>query len=193
MKVTTKKGFTLAELLIVMAIIVVLAAVAIPTFGKQLETSRETGDMEVIRNAYTEALSIAILDAADGKINGKLNDPEGNATSSTDANAYGAVYWVANSGEGADGGAYKVVVDKMSSAKFTQKRVGTAALTADTVNTAANVGAWTYVSDKLMGRTVPPVCTETKSITFNFEITSTGEVALVADDNTPKPFVMGIA
>lgn len=69
MKVKSMKGFTLAELLIVMAIVVVLAAVAVPTFGRQLETARETGDISLIRNAYTEALSVAILDGADGTIN----------------------------------------------------------------------------------------------------------------------------
>lgn len=71
MKAKTQKGFTLAELLIVMAIIVVLAAVAVPTFGRQLETARETGDMELIRNAYTEALSLAIIDGSDGSLDGK--------------------------------------------------------------------------------------------------------------------------
>lgn len=70
MKVKSSKGFTLAELLIVMAIIVVLAAVAIPTFGRQLETARETSDMETLRNAYEEALAMAIIDVADGKLDG---------------------------------------------------------------------------------------------------------------------------
>ena len=35
-----KKGFTLAELLIVVAIVAVLVAIAIPVFSKQLEKSR---------------------------------------------------------------------------------------------------------------------------------------------------------
>ncbi len=45
-----KKGFTLAELLIVVAIIAVLAAVIIPIFGKQLEKSRRAVDMANARN-----------------------------------------------------------------------------------------------------------------------------------------------
>lgn len=44
-----KKGFTLAELLIVVAIIAVLVAVAIPVFLNQLEKSRRSVDMHTAR------------------------------------------------------------------------------------------------------------------------------------------------
>lgn len=57
MKKKSLKGFTLAELLIVMAVIVVLAAIAIPTFAKQLETARESSDVENIRAAASEAFA----------------------------------------------------------------------------------------------------------------------------------------
>lgn len=57
MKTMKNQGFTLAELLIVMAVIVVLAAIAIPTFAKQLETARESSDVENIRAAASEAFS----------------------------------------------------------------------------------------------------------------------------------------
>ena len=40
-KANRKKGFTLMELLIVIAIIVVLVAIAIPVFTKQLEKAKE--------------------------------------------------------------------------------------------------------------------------------------------------------
>lgn len=39
-----RKGFTLAELLIVVAIIAVLVAIGIPIFTSQLEKSREATD-----------------------------------------------------------------------------------------------------------------------------------------------------
>ena len=49
-----KRGFTLAELLIVTAIIAVLTAIAIPIFSQQLEKSRETVDLYNIRTAYSD-------------------------------------------------------------------------------------------------------------------------------------------
>ena len=47
-----RKGFTLAELLIVVAIIGVLVAIAIPVFSGQLERSKQAVDMSNMRNAY---------------------------------------------------------------------------------------------------------------------------------------------
>ena len=55
-----KKGFTLAELLIVVAIIAVLVAIAIPIFSSQLEKSRDATDQANVRSAYAE-LSAALL------------------------------------------------------------------------------------------------------------------------------------
>lgn len=48
-----KDGFTLAELLIVVAIIAVLVAVAIPIFNKQLEAAREATDIANLRAAIS--------------------------------------------------------------------------------------------------------------------------------------------
>ena len=52
-----KKGFTLAELLIVVAIIGVLVAIAIPVFTTQLEKSREATDIANVRSAYAEVVT----------------------------------------------------------------------------------------------------------------------------------------
>ena len=55
MKNNNKKGFTLAELLIVVAIIAVLVAIAIPVFTSQLEKSRDAVTVANLRAAYAEA------------------------------------------------------------------------------------------------------------------------------------------
>ena len=55
MKKMNQKGFTLAELLIVVAIIAVLVAVAIPVFNNELEKSREAADVGNLRTAYAVA------------------------------------------------------------------------------------------------------------------------------------------
>ena len=44
-KLKNSKGFTLMEMLIVVAIIAVLIAIAIPTFTNQLEKAREATDL----------------------------------------------------------------------------------------------------------------------------------------------------
>ena len=70
MKKVNEKGFTLAELLIVVAVIAVLVAVAIPTFADQLEKSRQAVDVSNLRGAYAAAK----LAAMDGKIDGVAID-----------------------------------------------------------------------------------------------------------------------
>ena len=57
MKKNNNKGFTLAELLIVVAIIAVLVASAIPVFTSQLEKSREATDIANVRSAYAEVVT----------------------------------------------------------------------------------------------------------------------------------------
>ena len=61
MRERTKKGFTLAELLIVVAIIAVLVAISIPIFNSQLEKARKAVDMQNARNIES-ALMAAFTD-----------------------------------------------------------------------------------------------------------------------------------
>ena len=61
-----QKGFTLAELLVVVAIIAVLVAVAIPTFANQLEKSRQAVDISDLRSAYAAARLGSMNDMVDG-------------------------------------------------------------------------------------------------------------------------------
>ena len=71
-KLNTKAGFTLAELLIVVAIIAVLVAIAIPIFNSQLEKSRESTDIANIRDIYAE-VSVGLLDGTLVKDNDTMN------------------------------------------------------------------------------------------------------------------------
>ena len=54
-KKLNKKGFTLAELLIVVAIIAVLAAIAIPVFSSQLTKAKVATDISNLRSAKAAA------------------------------------------------------------------------------------------------------------------------------------------
>lgn len=56
------RGFTLAELLITVAIIGVLAAISIPIFASQTEKSREAADLSNVRAAYAEVMAEAITE-----------------------------------------------------------------------------------------------------------------------------------
>lgn len=64
MKKTNKKGFTLAELLVVVAIIAVLVAIAIPIFTSQLEKAREATDLANLRAAYAECTTSVLSEQA---------------------------------------------------------------------------------------------------------------------------------
>jgi len=56
------KGFTLLEMLIVVAIIAILIAIAVPTFAKQLEKAREATDLSNLRSAYSEMMMMVLTD-----------------------------------------------------------------------------------------------------------------------------------
>ena len=55
------KGFTLMEMLIVVAIIAVLVAIAIPTFSNQLTKAKQAADNANVRAAYAEAMSRCLV------------------------------------------------------------------------------------------------------------------------------------
>lgn len=63
-----KKGFTLAELLIVVAIIAVLVAISIPVFTAQLEKAKLATDTSNVRAAYAELVASALGNGATPEI-----------------------------------------------------------------------------------------------------------------------------
>jgi len=77
MKKNNKKGFTLAELLIVVAIIAVLVAIAIPVFTAQLEKSKEATDIANTRSAYAEVMAEALTQGGAKTVSAKLTLKQG--------------------------------------------------------------------------------------------------------------------
>lgn len=61
-KLRNKKGFTLMEMLIVVAIIAILVAIAIPTFNSSLKKAKQAADMANIRAKYAEATTALMID-----------------------------------------------------------------------------------------------------------------------------------
>ena len=69
----SKKGFTLMEMLIVVAIIAILVVIAIPTFTNALEEARENADLANIRAWYAEEiLDVMLNDGTFGTYDGTL-------------------------------------------------------------------------------------------------------------------------
>lgn len=60
-KTRSKKGFTLAELLIVVAVIAILVAIAIPVFSSQLSKARQAVDDANLRSAASMASADYLL------------------------------------------------------------------------------------------------------------------------------------
>ena len=63
-----KKGFTLVELLIIVAIIAVLVAISIPIFSSQLEKSRRAVDLANVRSAKASAAAEYMNNGESGSV-----------------------------------------------------------------------------------------------------------------------------
>ena len=57
MRKNNRKGFTIVELVIVIAVIAILAAVLIPTFSGVVGNAKEAGAKESAKNAYSQYLA----------------------------------------------------------------------------------------------------------------------------------------
>ena len=61
-----KKAFTITELVIVIAVIAILAAVLIPTFSTVISKANESAAMQECRNEWTE-MSVDIIGNEDSR------------------------------------------------------------------------------------------------------------------------------
>ena len=57
-----KKGFTLVELVIVVAILAILVGILAPAYSKYVERSAESTDLENVRTAYGEVMIAAEIE-----------------------------------------------------------------------------------------------------------------------------------
>lgn len=64
-KMKNKKGFTLMEMLIVVAIIAILIAIAIPTFASSLNKARVATDEANIRAGYASVMADVLMNEND--------------------------------------------------------------------------------------------------------------------------------
>ena len=69
MKNSNKKGFTIVELVIVIAVIAILAAVLIPTFSSLIAKANLSADQQTVRNINTELAIAGELKTAGNAIN----------------------------------------------------------------------------------------------------------------------------
>ena len=65
-KLNNKKGFTLMEMLIVVAIIAILIAIAIPTFSGSLKSAKQAADNANVRAVYSEAMTMYLTNVDGG-------------------------------------------------------------------------------------------------------------------------------
>lgn len=87
-----KNGFTLMEMLIVIAIIAVLIAVAIPVFASQLEKTREATDLANVRSAYAQVSTEALLGDSEATVTVDLKQKQADWQSLDPVNIGGIVH-----------------------------------------------------------------------------------------------------
>ena len=80
----SRKGFTLAELLIVVAIIGILVSISIPVFTNQLERSRDAASIANIRSAYAQAMAEYLTNSfSDSRMDDAVHSYDVNNSSGT--------------------------------------------------------------------------------------------------------------
>lgn len=88
-----RSGFTLMEMLIVIALIAVLIAIAIPVFASQLEKSREATDLANVRAAYAQVSTEAQLGNFEATVTVDLKQKQADWQSVDPVNIGGIVHY----------------------------------------------------------------------------------------------------
>ena len=88
MKKNNKKGFTIVELVIVIAVIAILTAVLIPTFTSATEKAKQSAALQNAKNALTAAQAEVL---ADGKVENETVYVKGDDVKTEDPED--ASYW----------------------------------------------------------------------------------------------------
>ena len=88
-----RNGFTLTEMLIVIAIIAVLIAIAIPVFSSQLEKTREATDLANVRSAYAQVSTEALLGNSETTVTVDLTQKQADWQSLDPVNIGGIVHY----------------------------------------------------------------------------------------------------
>ncbi len=88
-----RSGFSLMEMLIVIALIAVLVAIAIPTIASQLERSREAADLANVRAAYAQVSAEALLGDPQFTVTVDLKQKQADWQSANPVNIGGIVHY----------------------------------------------------------------------------------------------------
>ena len=203
MKKTNKKGFTIVELVIVIAVVAILAAVLIPTFVSITKKANESKDTQLVRNLNTalavdtevgkhETMQSALEAAAKAgydvaKINTSATDNEILWDSKNDCFVYkkdSGIEYIPNSKteEATDGDFWKIVADASAAAankKYNSYVMGTAELGDMTVANGLDVG------ENTVKGTITFESNETKTVTIR---TNGGTLAVNAPKATVKHY-----
>ena len=88
------RGFTLMEMLIVVAIIAVLAAIAIPVFNGSLHKAKVAADMANVRAYYAELQTQLILTGESDFTENRYLSETGEGAYRPDQRAEGCAHWL---------------------------------------------------------------------------------------------------